>query len=279
MRANTRWHLAAALLGLCGGALLLTGAAPGGADPPPKPGDGPGVGQLKPRWRPGQKWEVETIGQQIPFGDRPKVQQKSKPLLWEFTVLEPQKLGDQNCIRVQVQAKTGGRTQPLTTLWLDEKSLAIRQVQTQLPVQGTLRTVTESYQFASGQPAPVLTPLTAIPLDMPVFLEGTKGVKFTYEAVSGAEGKKDPNDVGFAFEVEQEVNEAGADAVKGLQAKGLLSEDFTKDLQAKPLVEVRLKAGRRKVQQLWQAGLPWPAYSNNGVTQARLVRVLPPPKE
>jgi hypothetical protein len=277
MRTKTRWYVsfAAALLGLGGGALLLPGAPPDKADPP-KAGEA-GAEQIKPRWRPGQKWEVETLSRQLPFGSNPGREPKPKAVLWEFTVLEPEKVAGQPCYRVQVQAKVGQRKQPMTTLWLDQKSMALRQVQTQLPVQGAFRTVTESYQTAGGQPSPVMSPLTVIPLDMPVFLEGTKGQKFTYEAVSGPEGKKDPGDVSFAFEVEQDVARASDADVKALQGKGLLTEDFTKDLAAKPFVEVKLKTYDRKVRQLWQAGLPWPAYSSNGVTQARLVRVLPAP--
>ena len=279
MRAYSRWYVSVAALAVFGGAALMpAGEAPNKANAAENDTQTPTPEQLKPRWQTGQKWEVETINQSLQRGTKPKQKAKHKPILWQFAVLEPAKLGEHPCYRVQVQAQVGQRQQPLTTLWLDQKSLALRQVQTQMRVQGDLRTVTESYQFEAGQPAPVITPLTAIPLDMPVFLDGDKAAlhKFSYEAFSGEAGKKAADDVGFAFDIEQRIDRAGDDAVKSLQSKGLLSESFTKDLTAKPLVEVRLRAGSRQVRQLWQPGLPWPAYSSNGVCQARLVRVIPP---
>lgn len=279
MRIYCRWYVSvAALAVLGGGALMPAREPPDKADAADKDAKTPTAQQLKPRWQTGQKWEVETINQSLQLGTKPEQKTKKKPILWQFAVLEPGKLGGHQCYRLQVQAQVGQQQQPLATLWLDQKSLALRQVQAQMRVHGAVRTVTESYQFEAGQPAPVLTPLTAIPLDMPVFLEGDKAAlhKFTYEAVSGEAGKKDAGDVGFAFEIEQRITRADDDAVKSLRSKGLLSEEFTKDLTAKPLVEVRLRAGGRQVRQLWQPGLPWPAYSSNGVSQARLVRVLPP---
>lgn len=278
MRSYSRWYVSAAALALFGGAALMPASAP-----PDKAGDAAKAGkkadaeQLKPRWQTGQKWEVETLNPLSQYGGKREQEPKRQAVLWEFTVLEGDKLGDKKCYRLQVQAKVGDRQQPLTTLWLDAESLALRQVQTQMYVQGTRRTITESYQSASGQPTPIMTPLTAIPLDMPVFLEGDKAglSKFSYEAFSGEAGKKDAGDVGFAFDIEQRIDTVGDDAIKELQSKGLLTESFTKDLAAKPFVEVRLKAAGRQVRQLWQPGLPWPAYSSNGVAQARLVRVIP----
>jgi hypothetical protein len=33
----------------------------------------------------------------------------------------------------------------------------------------------------------------------------------------------------------------------------------------------------RQVRQLWTAGVPWPVYSDNGITISRLVKVIPAP--
>jgi hypothetical protein len=278
MRAYSRWYVSVAALAVLGGAALMPASEPSDkADGPAKAGKKADAEQIKPRWQTGQKWEVETLNQLSQYGGKRKQEPKQKAVLWEFQVLPSEKLGDKKCYRLQVQAKVGTRQQPLTVLWLDEKSLALRQVQTQMRVQGTLRTITESYESASGQPTPIMTPLTAIPLDMPVFLDGGKAAlsKFSYEAFSGEAGKKDANDVGFAFDIEQRMDPVGGDTIKELQSKGLLAESFTKELAAKPFVEVRLKAAGRQVRQLWQPGLPWPAYSSNGVAQAHLVRVIP----
>lgn len=278
MRAYSRWYVSVAAVAVLGGAALMPASEPSDkGDGPDKAGKKADAEQLKPRWQTGQKWEVETLNQLSQYGGKRDKEPKRKAVLWEFKVLEGDKLGGKPCYRLQVQAKVGSTQQPLTVLWLDEKSLALRQVQTQMRVQGKLRTITESYQSASGQPTPVMTPLTAIPLDMPVFLEGDKAGlgKFSYEAFSGESGKKDAGDVGFAFDIEQRMEPVGDDAVKELQSKGLLAESFTKELAAKPFVEVRLKTPGRQVRQLWQPGLPWPAYSSNGVSQAHLLRVIP----
>jgi hypothetical protein len=49
-----------------------------------------------------------------------------------------------------------------------------------------------------------------------------------------------------------------------------------KDVKIKPVYEVRLKTPLQRVRQLWQADQPWPVVSDNGVTQARLIKVIPP---
>jgi hypothetical protein len=42
---------------------------------------------------------------------------------------------------------------------------------------------------------------------------------------------------------------------------------------------VRLKAAGSLVRQLWQPGLPWPVYSNNGIAESRLVEEAPGEKQ
>src|SRR5262249_690111 len=149
---------------------------------------------------------------------------------------------------------------------------------TQLPVQGGFRTVTEQYKSttANNLPAPVLAPLTVLPLDMPAFLDvqgskATEPQKFSYEASGGPAQAKDPGDVNFASEVEQQVQPATAD-----DTRGLVAEDFSKGLEKKPVVKVQLRSGPRTVTQLWQAEQPWPLYCTNGKTEARLIKVIPP---
>jgi hypothetical protein len=56
-------------------------------------------------------------------------------------------------------------------------------------------------------------------------------------------------------------------------AKSLTDDAFSKSLTTRPVTEVRLKSLGREVRQLWQAQRPWPIYSDNGYTVARLVSV------
>jgi hypothetical protein len=116
-----------------------------------------------------------------------------------------------------------------------------------------------------------MSPLTSIPLDFPLMLGGTsKGSgKFSYAAISGSGGKKALGDVGFAVEINQDINEVKADTIKGLP------EAFAKDISA-TITEVKLSVGDREVQQYWKADKPWPLYSNNGTTTSKLKSVTPP---
>ena len=79
--------------------------------------------------------------------------------------------------------------------------------------------------------------------------------------------------VGFIVEISEGVSRPKTD-----QIKGLLHDDVGKDLQQLSVVGVRLKSFDREIRQIWQAGLPWPVYSDNGLTVAKLVKVTPAAK-
>jgi hypothetical protein len=103
-------------------------------------------------------------------------------------------------------------------------------------------------------------------LDFPVFTQegGTKNLASqTYEAVYGDKGVKSIDDVGFTFSVDQSFSPVKADYVKSLAPAS----------EGEGVVEVEIRGARRRVSQLWQPGAPWPIYSNNGMTEARLVEV------
>lgn len=228
--------------------------------------------QVKPKWDVGDRWVVETSTLPIQARREPIELSRGRPIPWQFTVQQDEKVVD-DCYRVEIRCLLAGSPQPVTVLWIDKRSGALRQVQTQFPTADGFRTVTESYEPAGGQPSPVLSLLTALPVDLPAFQGNeAKGMeKYTYESRVGPAGVKNAGELGFAFEVEQEVTQPAAE-----QVKGLIKEDFTKDLTERPIVEVRLKGVDRQVRQLWQAGLPWPVYTDNGTTIARLVKVKPP---
>lgn len=225
--------------------------------------------RFRPTWHVGDRWTIETQTRQIQVGAPPGQTPLGKPVRWQFTVQGKEKVGGRDCFQVQVQCLLqAARPQPQTTLWVDAQSLALRQVQTQLTVGGQVRTLTESYQFPGQQPTPVMGPFSALPLDMPLLLGGrTKGSQsFNYEAIPGPGGTKAIGEMGFAFEVTQDL-----DTQPPQQSRNLLHTEFIKSLGNRPLLEVKLKTFGRSVKQLWQAGLPWPAYSENGTTVARLV--------
>ena len=119
--------------------------------------------------------------------------------------------------------------------------------------------------------APVLTSLTALPLDLPAFpsqeaLGHGKGAgTFSYTSQPLPAGAKDPGIIRFAHVVEQTIATARPKALESL------APGFAKDPGVRPIIEVQLKTRRSSVLQLWQAGHPWPLYANNGRTQSRLV--------
>lgn len=225
----------------------------------------------KPQWKVGQRWIVASKILQSQARHDPKPAPAEDSTRWQFEVRAIEKIDDRECFKVEVKCLEG-EGQPLTTLWVDRQAMTLRRVQSQLPVVGGFRMVTENYRAASGQPFPAFAPLTVPPLELPLFLAGTKGTQtFDYEASSALEGEKGIGDIDFAFSVEQEITQPQADKVKSL-----LPPDYTKDLVQKPTIEVQLKAATSKSRQLWQPGLPWPVYSNNAVAESRLLESFDP---
>lgn len=242
------------------------------AEPPGPVGQPAPQESLKPRWRVGEQWIVETTTRLVQTGADFKSVPTARPIDWQFTVKGIEKIAGRSCYRLEIRPQDSSGPQPITSIWVDDQTQTLRRVQTQLPVQGELRTITENYEFGEGKPSPVLGPLTALPIDMPLFgAEHARSLKFSYTAVPGAAESRELGEIGFAVDIEQHIA-----PVKGEEARNLLHRDLSRDLRARPLVEVRLQSPERKVRQLWQAGLPWPSYSDNGDTSARLIKVFPP---
>ena len=259
-------------------AVLAVGLATVPAAQPPTgpPGQGEkeiNVRRLKPRWKVGDRWIVQTRTMQMQARRQVGQDDRGQPVQWQFQVQGTEKLAGTQCYKVEIKCLAESAMKPSTTIWVDAQTMALRQTKVELPTQGGSRSVTESYEFPGGQPAPVLGPLTALPLDLPLFLdEGTKATsQFVYETYVGPAGTKAIGEIGFTRGVRQDV---GLKETEGV--KSLLDEQFVKSLPTDPLVEVQLSSQERSVRQLWQAGGLWPAYSDNGVTQAKLLRVLPP---
>ena len=232
------------------------------------------VEKLRPTWRVGDRWVIETQPQPVQRRETlAKDAPSARPLTWRFTVQAEEQVAKRPCFRVQIECVDANVQAPVTRLWVDRDSYALRQIQTQQTIAGEVRTMTESYEFPTGQPSPVVVATSVVlPVDLPVFQQAdTKGSKrFEFEAIQGPAGVKALDDLSFSYAIEQDVSGAQED-----QVKGLLHEEFTKTLTREPIANVRLSTGSRQVRQLWQANLPWPAFSDNGVTRSRLVKVEP----
>jgi hypothetical protein len=248
----------------------LTWAVSHGADPRPKPVP-PEVclDSFKPQWRLGQTWVVETTSLPIQTAHAAHQHAGGRMVRWRFTVRAIEKVGGEECFRVEVQPLEPTQPGPVTTFWADVRSLVLRHWQSTIPVAGGWRTLVETYQHVGGQPSPVHGPLTVLPIDMPLLADRpVKGLdRFVYEAIPGPPGQKALGEPGFVVAIEQDTEPAHSD-----QVKALLGEEFTKDPSAGSLLEVRLSSPLRKVRQLWQPNQPWPMYVDNGTTIARLVQ-------
>lgn len=248
---------------VCAACLVLAADAPSGAT------RSANMELITPQWGAGDSWVVETASLPVQVRGTLDPTIRSKPIQWQFTVQRYEKVVGDDCYRVVVKCLEPG-PQPTTVLWIDRATQTLRQVETEFPVRGGFKKVVENYQFSAGRKSPVLGPLTALPLDLPFFQGNrTKSLEsYSYEASAGPAGSKALGDIGFIYEVEQDVTTPSAQHVKGL-----LPDAYMKDLNTRPVVEVRLRSAGRQVRQLWRPGLPWPVYADNGVTVARLVKV------
>ncbi len=243
------------------------------------------VRSIIPRWGLGDSWMVETVNRRIQARTSAKEATLVEPIQWHFAVSRFEKTLAHDCFRIEVSPRGGEGRQPRTVLWIDRATLALRRVTTEIPTLEGFQEITVNYEFDSGQPAPVLGPLTALPIDMPVFLAGrAKGLEtFGYTLFHGDAEKKDLDQIGFAEQVEQRMSAASPEEVRKLFQnsfeKSLENDAFAKSLADKPVTDVRLVSQGQQIRQLWQAGQPWPIYTDNGVTVCRLVSVTKKEKD
>jgi hypothetical protein len=221
----------------------------------------------RPQWQVGDRWVVETATRPLQSRTEATGQSSRVKVRWQFTITGTEAIGGREAFRISISCLDARVAQPNTTIWIDRQSGALRQVQTQLPIPGGFRTLTESYT-GGEQPVPVFGPLTALPVDLPAFVPpGTKDAgTYQYEAVAGPAGVKAVGETSFSFTVRQSSEKARLEKVRDL-----LPDRFTKDLTVRPTVDVHLQASDRRVRQIWQQDQPWPAFSSNGSTEARLI--------
>jgi hypothetical protein len=264
--------------GLCGVLIALVCGPLGGVGQEPEPAEGVRFDGLVPKWEPEDRWVVETVSRPIHVPAEASDAVNSTPLRWHFGVSTSKDALSADCFRVEVKCEGEGEGIPKTVFWLDRDSFSLRRITTYLPVPGGFEEMTMSYDSGSGQPAPILGPFSALPIDTPVLYAGTKGMQtFSYTSHFGDRQHKELGDVGFAHQVDQEISEVPQDEVARMFsrhfAKSLADDPFAKSLTARPVTEVRLKSQGREVRQLWQAQRPWPIYCDNGYTVSRLVSV------
>jgi len=231
------------------------------------------LASFKPAWKVGQSWVVQTVTRQSQARRGTESVRDSRPVRWRFRVLRTEPFAGSPCFVVRITCVEAGR-QPVTTLWVNRDSMTLRAVRTQLPAADGWRTLEETYSSSSEQPFPAFGPHCFPPLELPVFLAGTKGQSsFRYEATDGL-GAKAVGKLGFAFDVEQ-----SAQVADDQQLPSLLPQRYAKSPQRTPTLQVKLKSATNQVRQFWQAGLPWPVYSDNGVVQSSLLTVEPPAEQ
>jgi len=240
--------------GLLAGGTACAAIAAAAAPPPQRQ-------HFQPKWHVGDGWTVETQSRQ-PQTASP--QPGSVKARWRFVVERVERVAGEDCFRIV--ARPVEAEQPKTVVWVDRKTAAIRQIQTQLPTPAGYKTVTESYRSSTA--APVIGPLSVLPLALPQFPHpGIKSLDtYQYETISGPGGIKAAGDVGFSTQIRQSFSEPSADRIKGL-----FNDQHIKSLRDRPMVEVELSTPDETVRQVWAQGAPWPLFVDNGLTQARLV--------
>jgi hypothetical protein len=266
--------------GLIGGMLLAVAGTPASAEEKLEAAlaRSPEVQPLVPRWNLGDRWTVESVGKSLQVrrgGELPAI----RPIQWQFALSKFEKSLTHDCYRLEIRCLSSQDGHPLATLWIDRDSRALRQVSTEIPVPDGYQTMTVGYEFDSGQPGPVLGPLTALPIDVPVLLaDRAKGLEtFHYRSAVGPPEGKDLDSLAFEHEVKQRISSVDAGEVRKLLTasfeKSLDEGSLAKSLAEKPVTDIRLKTAGREIRQLWQAGSPWPIYSDNGYCVCRLVSV------
>lgn len=265
VKLDSRFRIALGAIAICG---TLLSAEPAGSQQAPV--DTAASAELtRPEWKVGDSWVVET--ETDPIQGRSALLAAKLPLLkWKFVVAGEDKVQGADCYRIEVACIAGG-SPTKATMWYDKETMFLRQLQTWVYAAGDRQSIVES--FAAGGKAiraPVLPAVNALPLDMPAFPQaGKKSLAgeetFQFKSTPRAAGAKADDAVAFATQVKQKIGKPDA---AGLKAIG---PDRSKSLTAP--VQVDLESSGRSVKQVWQSGRPWPEFSDNGRTRARLLTV------
>ena len=217
-----------------------------------------------PNWSVGQTWSIETESLQ-PQTD---VQDTKWTAQWRFLVEAIDEFEGSDCYRLVITPLE--QPEPKTTVWVDSRNFMIRRVDSQIPMPEGYVTVSEIYR--ANQPVPVIGPLSLIPLALPCFT--TEGAKSDSEAEtfeynnSDFDGIKSDLPVSFLTTVSQTVGTPDAESMKQFDAS-----PWVKSIDTPDVLEVKLVTQNETVRQLWDASAPWPVFSENGVSTARLLDI------
>ncbi len=229
--------------------------------------DGEGGRTVKrPDWKTGDSWVVETKTRRIQVRESEPARKPAR-IRWRFHVRGVEPIAGRDCYRIDIECLAKGRLQPATVIWCDKKTLFLQQFQTQLATNGRYRVIQESYSVPKGMSAPVMPPVTALPIALPAFvMAGSKGMgSFTYTSQATSAGSKAPGLLRFAHTVQQDLRTPSRKRLS--EAK----QGLSKSLDGADVTEVKLKSTSETIVQLWKKGSPWPVYTENGCTQAWLV--------
>jgi hypothetical protein len=214
---------------------------------------------------------VETTSRALQTSE-PEAPKAGPPVKWLFKVSKREKVTGRDCFRVEVSCESDPEL-PKTIVWVDEKSATLRQVESTIVVGGEARKIKDRFDHEEGSPSPVISSLTALPLDLPLFSTvRPRSGKYGYKSIV-VDDDKPSEGMTFAVEVDQKLTPANVAVARGLLGE---SEVQRRDGAGTETYEVVLKSPEREVKQLWKPGMPWPSYSQNGSTTARLIKVLPP---
>ncbi|MDR2756365.1 MAG: hypothetical protein LBC20_11715 [Planctomycetaceae bacterium] len=220
-------------------------------------------------WKIGTQWAVQAQNLQTQNATPP--QQQQAPIVWIFTVQGQTKIQDRDCYQVQIRCREAAEQQPQITIYIDKQTGMLVKTQSQQIVQGQWQTQTDSYRVPQGKAAAVLGTIPCLPLDVPLFSvtqDGSKALgdtEMVYEIVSGNnDNAKSLDEFGFTYKVKQSIKRVTPEGAKSLgnDAK-TLGDDA---------VEVELQSGKQIIKQVWTSSSPWAVYSNNGTSEARLIK-------
>jgi hypothetical protein len=235
--------------------------------------------QVGSQWQTGTTWTVEARNLQTQGFQR----QQQKTVLWIFTVAGETTFAGQNAFVINIRCKDGGETAPRVTIWVAKQSGMLLKTQTQQYIQGQWKTFTDSYsvtKMLDGHtiPVAVLGTIPALPLDMPVFgAERSKDIEgMSYELISGDGKSKAIGETGFVYRVNQNVKPLAEDKAKTLFASPAGAKAIDNPVDLSKAVEVEIQSGAKKIQQVWTPDAPWAVYSNNGVSESRLISTEQP---
>ena len=217
-----------------------------------------------PKWRIGQTWYIETESRQ-PQTDVPDTKWIAQ---WQFTIEAIDQFENSDCFRLAITPRE--HPEPKTIVWVDSQSFMIRRVDSQIPTPNGYVTVSEMYR--ANRPVPVLGPLSLIPLALPRFaLDGLKSgnetERFEYNN-SDQVGVKSDSEVAFATEVSQTVVMPNAESMKLFK-----TSPYVKNADHPNVLEVKLETRHETIRQLWDTSSPWPVFSENETSIARLLDV------